>query len=180
MLKDIKEFSAEEVGLWLAAQGLGDHAAKFVGEGVDGDLLLSLSYDDLKADLGLSSLQSKKVLKNIEFSKGLTAGGGGGGEDVEQLKSEIAKLTSERGDLEAKVRELKDALSAKDAEVSALNKDMEALTVKAVPEAPAPAPKPAPAPAPQSHHHHQQRQPGVVGGAARGAAGGALKGAIGE
>jgi hypothetical protein len=70
MLKDIKEYSAEEVGLWVTAQGL--DPSKFVSEGVDGDLLLSLSIDDLKNDLGLSSLQAKKVMKNIEFSKSLT------------------------------------------------------------------------------------------------------------
>jgi hypothetical protein len=67
--KDFNEYSAEEIGLWLVAQGLGDHAFKFVEEGVDGNLLLTLSTDDLKNDLGLSSLQAKKLLKNVEFSK---------------------------------------------------------------------------------------------------------------
>ena len=79
MLKDIKDYSAEEVGLWVTAQGL--DPSKFVSEGVDGDLLLSLSVDDLKNDLGLSSLQAKKVMKNIEFSKNLAGGSGGGGDD---------------------------------------------------------------------------------------------------
>ena len=39
--KDFNEYSAGEIGLWLVAQGLGDHASKFVDEGVDGDLLLN-------------------------------------------------------------------------------------------------------------------------------------------
>ena len=66
-LKDIKDFTADEVGLWLAAQGI--DSSKAIEEKVDGDLLLSLSADDFKSDLGLSGLQSKKVMKNIEFSK---------------------------------------------------------------------------------------------------------------
>ena len=68
---DFKEWSAEEVGIWLTTQGLGNYALTFVEEGVDGDLLLSLTVDDLKNDLGLSSLHAKKVLKNIEFTKNL-------------------------------------------------------------------------------------------------------------
>ncbi len=32
-LKDIKHFSAEEVGMWLTAQGLGEVAPRFVEEG---------------------------------------------------------------------------------------------------------------------------------------------------
>lgn len=90
-LKDFNEFSAEEIGLWLTAQGLGDEAPKFIEEGVDGDLLCSLTKDELKDDLGLSSLQAKKVLKNIEFSKHLKDAGEGGGEEAEKLKeAEIA------------------------------------------------------------------------------------------
>ena len=46
MIKDIKEFSAEEVGLWMAAQGL--DPSNIISEGVDGDLLLSLAEDDFK------------------------------------------------------------------------------------------------------------------------------------
>lgn len=171
-LKDIKNFSAEEVGLWLAAQGLGEKAEKFLEEGVDGDLLLSLTIDDLKNDLDLSGLQAKKVMKNIEFTKGLTATAGGAVDAQE---------------LEGKIEELNDAIKVKDDEIAELKNKLEGMAVvQAEPEpkparAPAPAPKPAPAPRPApapapSHHHH--REPGVVGGAARGAAGGALRGAI--
>lgn len=66
-LKDIKDFNVDEVGLWLSAQGI--DSSKAIEEKVDGDLLLSLSADDFKSDLGLSGLQSKKIMKNIEFSK---------------------------------------------------------------------------------------------------------------
>jgi len=195
--KELKEFDAEEVGMWLTAGGLGEDAPKFVEEGVDGDLLLSLSIDDFKADLGLSGLRAKKLMKNIEFTKNLaTSGGDGvGAEDVEELKEKITALSGEKEELEGKVKELEDALQAKDGEIDELNNKMEAMKVEREEEevapapepAPAPAPEPAPAPAPSpkpapSHHapRSQPRQPGVIGGAARGAAGGALKGAIGE
>ena len=56
-----------EVALWLTAQGI--DASKAIEEKVDGDLLLSLTAEDFKSDLGLSGLQSKKIMKNIEFSK---------------------------------------------------------------------------------------------------------------
>ena len=66
-LKDIKDFTVDEVGLWLTAQGI--DSSKAIEEKVDGDLLLSLTAEDFKSDLGLSGLQSKKIMKNIEFSK---------------------------------------------------------------------------------------------------------------
>lgn len=196
-LKEINEFSAEEVGLWLTAQGLGEKAPAFVDEGVDGDLLLSLSIDDLKNDLGLSGLQSKKVMKNIEFSKNLTTaseGGGEGGEEVEQLKEDIKNLTAAKEALEQKVHDQDVAMMVKDDEIAELKGQVESMSVPVVVEAepepepepepvaaPAPPPEPkrspAPAPAP-APSHHGRRGPGPVGGAARGAAGGAVKGAI--
>lgn len=200
-LKNIKDFSAEEVGLWLAAGGLGDHASKFVDEGVDGDLLLSLTADDFKNDLGLSGLQSKKVLKNIEFSKNLLEAGGGGeggGEEAEELRAQVAEmsgdkdqlkavvetLTGDKDELQKKVQEMEDVARLRDDEIAALKAQMDEMKIEgekqqaeAIAHAPAPRAAPAPAPAPQSHHH-QPRKPRVVGGAARGAAGGAMKGAI--
>lgn len=161
MLKDIKEYSAEEVGLWITAQGL--DPSKFVSEGVDGDLLLSLSVEDLKSDLGLSSLQAKKVMKNIEFSKSLAGGNGGGGEDEEKVKA----LAADKKELEAKIK-------AQDDEIAELKKKMSEMKMETQ-KAAAPAPTSAPAP---KHTSAPARGPGVVGGAARGAAGGAMKGAI--
>ena len=204
--KDFNEYSAEEIGLWLVAQGLGDHASKFVEEGVDGDLLLTLSADDLKNDLGLSSLQAKKLLKNVEFSKmtGLSDNKG----------NEVDKLMEEVNGLEENVQVLEHAAKSKDREIAELRSKTSGMQVTAPPppqpvpqsRAPAPAPKPAPAPAParrgpgKSCSKHvpcvcvfyimviitdkmftstQCCAKGVVGGAARGAAGGAVKGAIG-
>jgi len=169
--KDFNEYSAEEIGLWLIAQGLGDHASKFVEEGVDGDLLLSLSVNDLMNDLGLSSLQAKKLMKNIEFSKMIGAS--------DEKGKEAEKLMEEVNALEEKVQALQYQVKSKDREIAELKSKMSGMQVtekhsppppQPVPHSPTQAPKPAPAPA--------RRGPGVVGGAARGAAGGAVKGAI--
>jgi hypothetical protein len=54
-LKPINEFTPTEVGMWLTAQGLGNHVPKFLNAGVDGDVLVSLDVEDYKDDLGLST-----------------------------------------------------------------------------------------------------------------------------
>ena len=59
------------VGMWMAHQGL--DPSVIVAESVDGKLLLDLSAEDMKSDLGLSGLQAKKVLKNIEYSQSLNS-----------------------------------------------------------------------------------------------------------
>jgi len=59
------------VGMWMASQGL--DPSVIVAESVDGKLLLDLSAEDMKSDLGLSGLQAKKVLKNIEYSQSLNS-----------------------------------------------------------------------------------------------------------
>ena len=148
VLTDIKDFTAQEVGMWLVAQGMGNHADKFLAEGIDGDLLLSLTAEELKTDLGLPSLQAKKILKNIEFTQSLTSKGDGEGDKV-------------------KIHELEDAVKARDVEIEQLKQQLAALTTK---EKAAPAPSPKHAPAPASHTPQQQRRRGapVVGGAARG------------
>lgn len=146
--KDFNEYSAEEIGLWLIAQGLGDHASKFVEEGVDGDLLLSLSVNDLMNDLGLSSLQAKKLMKNIEFSKMIGAS--------DEKGNEAEKLMGEVNALEEKVQALQHQVKTKDREIAELRSKMSGMQVtekhsppppQPVPHSPTQAPKPAPAPA---------------------------------
>ena len=155
-IKDIKDFSAEEVGMWFAAQGL--DPSKVVSEGVDGDLLLSLSDEDLKNDLGLSGLQTKKVMKNIEFSKEqfVKVEGGGGDEETDKLRGDMEAISLEKSSLEDKISELESAMASKDEEIAELKKQMEEMKIEnekskevAVEKA-APAPQPAPAPA--KHH----------------------------
>ncbi|KAL3808217.1 hypothetical protein ACHAXA_006320 [Cyclostephanos tholiformis] len=171
--KDFNEYSAEEISLWLIAQGLGEQSSKFLAEGVDGDFLLTLSADDLKNDLGLTSLQAKKLMKNIEFSKTIGAS--------DEKGKEVDKLMREVNELEEKVQVLQHAVKAKDREIAELRNKISGMQVtetrspappQPVPHSPAHAPKPAPTPAPAPMGRR------VVGGAARGAAGGAVKGAI--
>jgi hypothetical protein len=108
--KEFNEYSAEEIGLWLIAQGLGEHAPKFLAVGVDGDLLLALSVDDIKNDLGLSGLQAKKLMKNIEFAKMIGA-------------SPINKLVIEIDELEVKVQVSQHAGKTKDCEIAELRSE---------------------------------------------------------
>ena len=179
VLKPINQYTVEEVGMWLTAQGLGDHASKFIDAGVDGDVLVSLDVNDLKNDLFLSGLQAKKVISNIEFSKGLTTGGGENGENEKRLQQQVSKLQNE--------------IRYKDDEIAELNRRLAKLECNAAPnnhyQPSTTYATPSPTPSPPAHYQTTQPQPShhqppagarVVGGAARGAAGGAVKGAIGE
>ena len=197
-LKNIKEFSAEEVGMWLTVQGLGVKAETFIAEGVDGDLLLDLTEEEFKNDLGLSGLQTKKIMKNIAFTQELIeeAEGGGSEKEVSELEGKIKTLSDENESLEEKLESLEVTINEKDTEIEELKKQIEGKSQEPeeeipvvqgtpVPEEPEPEPappaaqpvhhKPAPAPAPQ-----RRRGAPVVRGAAGGAAGGALKGAVGK
>ena len=132
--KDFKEFSIVEVGLWLAAQGLGERAPKFLEEGVSGDLLSSLTADELQSDLGLSGPQARKVLAGIEFTRNLGAGTAALEENArltqdnaglsEQatvararavaLREKNGALSRDNGGLRARVAALEAALAARD------------------------------------------------------------------
>ncbi|KAI2491533.1 SAM domain (Sterile alpha motif) [Fragilaria crotonensis] len=166
MTISIKDFDNHEVCIWLNAIGLGSKIEPFRESAVDGDLLCSLTLDDLTGDLGLSGLQAKKVLRGIEAE----THAGSNHVDSSQAE-EIAQLEVQNAQLEKQIAELR-------ARIERMN------------QAPAPAAYSPPppqqhhshSPPPQQHHqqqeYHQRRGPGVIGGAARGAAGGAVKGAI--
>lgn len=200
-LKDIKEFSAEEVGMWLTVQGLGAKAETFIAEGVDGDLLLDLTEEELKNDLGLSGLQTKKLMKNIAFTRELVeeSEGGGSEKEVSELEGKIKTLSDENESLEEKLETLEVTINQKNTEIEKLKKQIEGLQPQEQPEeeipvvqgTPVPEPEPEPEqapPAPQPVHHtpapapepHRRRGAPVIRGAAGGAAGGALKGAVGK
>ncbi|KAL3811955.1 hypothetical protein ACHAXA_011282 [Cyclostephanos tholiformis] len=180
--KDFNEYSAEEISLWLIAQGLGEQSSKFLAEGVDGDFLLTLSADDLKNDLGLTSLQAKKLMKNIEFSKTIGAS--------DEKGKEVDKLMREVNELEEKVQVLQHAVKAKDREIAELRNKISGMQVtetrspappQPVPHSPAHAPKPAPTPAPAPMGRLGAILPGMdaADGAAAGAAVGAFGGGVG-
>ena len=110
--QDVGEFSTAEVGAWLAAQGLGEHAPRFLREGIAGDLLSRLTVDELRSDLGLSGLHAKKVATNLQFARTLRAGA-----LQEKIAAEkMEALSKEREGLSGKVAALEAALTARDGE----------------------------------------------------------------
>jgi hypothetical protein len=54
-MKSVNEYSVEEVEYWVTAIGL--PTAAFTENAVDGEMLLSLTMEDMMGDLGLSKLQ---------------------------------------------------------------------------------------------------------------------------
>jgi hypothetical protein len=157
-IKAPKDYTIDEVCIWLNAIGLGSKAASFEENSVDGTMLVSLTSEDLQGDLGLSSLQARKFQQKLDFSKGLSGDGGFGSADqsdkIAALEAENARLRGEVADLKAVINALQE---------------------------PAPARAPAPAPAPPVSKPPPQQRAGrpVVRGAAGGAAKGAMLGAIG-
>lgn len=117
-----KEFTQEEVAMWLVAIGMGDKIDVFKQNSIDGDLLVTLTTADLTGDLGFTNLQARKLLLHLEWITNLATAGGGG--DNSAQTAEIASLK---------------------AQVAQLQKSNHELQAKLYGTAPAPAPQPAPA-----------------------------------
>ena len=96
-------------------------------------MLVILGADDF-GELGISSLQGKKLMTSLETAKGMAEGGGGGGGAPDPA-------------LMKQIQELKD-------ENMALRQQLAAYQQ---PRAAAPAPPPAPAPAPKPASRPPQR-----------------------
>jgi len=102
MPKAPKEYDVDEVCLFLNAIGLGAKAQGFRDSAVDGDVLVTLSQDDLKSELGLNAIQARKVAQKLKFAEDLAATGGaseGAKKQLEELKKENAKLKAELDEL---------------------------------------------------------------------------------
>lgn len=155
--KDPKDFDLDEVCVWLNAIGLGSKTDAFRENAVDGNMLVTLTDEDM-TELGLSGLQGKKVTRMVDATRDMANESGGGGGDAAAAK--IQALEKENADLKN--------------EVAALRMQLQEL--QSARAAPAPAPKPAPAPS--HHHHHQPAGAPVIRGAAGGAARGAVLGAV--
>lgn len=163
--KSIKEWSVDEVCIWLNCIGLGEKVDSFRGNTVDGETLLSLSVEDMTGELGLTNLQAKKVVRLLTTTQEMLSIDAGGAvsdasskEAVEELEEQIKNLKLE---IEAKERKIKE----QEQEIKRLSAANEAVPVVQA--------QPVKSPPPQSHQGGAGRA--VVGGAARGAAGGALK-----
>jgi len=158
--KEPANYDVDEVCLFLMAIGLDAKIPKFRENAIDGGMLLALEDGDY-AELDVTSLQMKKIRREIEFCTNLAkeeGGGGGGGADAAKLQ----ELQAENEKLKAQNAELKSVLEA-------MQKPPEPPQKSAPPPA-------ARAPPPPRREHHVVR--GAAGGAARGAALGAVAGAI--
>lgn len=99
-MKAINTFSVDEVCQWLVAIGLGSHLQGFQDNQVDGSLLVTLTDEDLKTDLGLSGLQAKRVLNEIQEFQALTTGND---EEYAKLLQQIESLKEENRILQQKL-----------------------------------------------------------------------------
>ena len=63
--KPVPEWSTEDVAEYLAHLGFHEHVHAFMENGVDGQMLLTLSENDIVGELGLTRLQSRKVLQRL-------------------------------------------------------------------------------------------------------------------
>eukprot|EP00529_Nitzschia_sp_RCC80_P035732 CAMPEP_0113515858 /NCGR_PEP_ID=MMETSP0014_2-20120614/41223_1 /TAXON_ID=2857 /ORGANISM="Nitzschia sp." /LENGTH=184 /DNA_ID=CAMNT_0000412563 /DNA_START=16 /DNA_END=569 /DNA_ORIENTATION=+ /assembly_acc=CAM_ASM_000159 len=161
--KSPSQYSQEEVAIFLNSIGLGSKIDGFKENGVDGALLVTLTEDDLKNDLGMSNLQARKFLQSLDFAKSLSesdGAGGGGGAEVATLKEENEKLKEEIQQLKMVNKDLHEKLAG----------------TSAPPPAPAPKPAPAPAPAPSSYKSSEPSAAAIAGDAAQGAKMGAAMG----
>jgi SAM domain (Sterile alpha motif) len=166
--KNPKDYSIDEVCIWLNAIGFGEKAPAFRESTVDGSFLLTLGVDDLK-ELGLTPIQGKRLLHNLQMSTDFAEAGG---------MDRINQLEAENAELRAKLKGATPPIVSPPPPVQA-------------PPAPAPSPSPSaprssspPPPQqhhspPPSHHHSPKREPGVVEEAGRGALRGAVVGAVG-
>jgi hypothetical protein len=158
--KHPKEYSIDEVCLWVFALGLGDKADAFREAAIDGDMLINLDGEDFK-ELGLSSLQGEKVMRGIEISTS-QAEQESTGDDSSRIKG----LENEIVMLRAQLEESKKTAAAP-------------VPAPAPQQAAAPPPKPGTPPvraAPPPNEHHILR--GAAGGVARGVILGAVAGAV--
>jgi cell division protein FtsB len=158
--KSPSEYTQAEVNVWLNSIGLGSKVDVFNENGVDGQLLVTLSEADLSEIFGFSVLQARKFALSLDFANSLAEGGdGANSQQSEALQRENAQLKEEIANLRAINKELQDQL---------------------MPPAPAPAPPPQqyrapePAPPPQQYYAPAPAPRPVGAPVLVGAGGGAL------
>ena len=149
-MKHPKDFTVDDVCLFIFALGYGDKIEGFRAAAVDGDMLVNLGPDDFK-ELNVSSLQSKKIERGIEL---LSSFADAGSSDPSRLK----ELENENAALRAQLAEYQ-KVSSPAAPVSA-------------------APAPSPAPPPQKRPPEPSMGGHVVKGAVKGVVIGTVAGAV--
>jgi hypothetical protein len=117
----VNKFDLDEVCTFLTAIGLGEKTGPFRENDVDGDLLCSLTIEDYTAELGLTSLQAKKLLRSIDEENNAGAPNSGSSE---------ATLQKMRN-LEAENAELKKQIVAVTADIQAIQAEHNPPAAKA-------------------------------------------------
>jgi hypothetical protein len=162
--KHPKEYSTDEVCLWVFALGLGDKADAFREAAIDGDMLINLDGEDFK-ELGLSSLQGKKVMQGIRISVGQAEHEAVDSEGNKELEAEIATLRAQLAEYENAIATLRAQLAEHE----------NALQAPGTPQQATAPPVRAPPP-PNEHHVLRGAAVGVTRGVILGAVAGAIAG----
>jgi SAM domain (Sterile alpha motif) len=160
-MKHPKNFTVDEVCLFVFAVGYGDKIDAFREASIDGDMLVNLGPEDYK-ELNVSSLQTKKIERGIE------------------LLSNFANTSNASGD-SSRIKLLEDENAALRAQLAEYqNGNTSIAPSPAPPPVPAPVPKSQPPPPPSNHHRPAEPSMGqhVVKGAVRGVLIGTVAGAV--
>jgi len=186
MTRVVTEWSVDDVVIWLKCLGFAEKSGPFQEEEIAGDIILTLTGEELSEDLGLTKLQAKRAVRSIAFMKFLAESGI---DKIEDNEKKVEDLRINYEGLKRQYYDKNDKIEYYETKIVKLKKEAEAKAkaeappiVEAKPAPPVVEAKATPqAPPPhhqQQQHHGRRHGPGVIGGAAGGAAGGALKGAI--
>lgn len=162
-MKALENYDVDEVAIWLSCIGLGPKVSQFRENGIDGNMLVTLTDVELEQDLGLTRLQAKKVLQQIDFTKELVAG--------DRTSNDEGVLQRNR-ELEAMIDQLQHENARLKSELKRYQQPQyvpPTSSAQVYHQAPAPAPSQQPS---------QTSRPASGGGVLRGAAGGAASGAV--
>jgi len=141
--KKPSQYTQTEVNMWLNAIGLGSKIPAFQENAVDGSLLVTLTPEDLRGDLGLTPIEIEKFNQAMSFVNSIGGAGGavgGGGYDgarVMALEQENARLKAEVLDLKEIVKVLQEPSNGRGG-----NTQSSYATTPAAAAVPVPAPAP--------------------------------------
>jgi len=166
-IKHPSEYSQHEVSIFLISIGLGNKTEIFKENGCDGEMIVSLTDEDLTMDLELSKLQARKFSKSLSFAIDISAEGGGAStvdgidEDTQQ---KLRDLEEENGILKDDIEHLNGVIKDLQGQLGTITEKND--TSRAVTDEPTTQPE----------ERKKNRRP-VIRNAAVGAAGGAALGA---
>jgi hypothetical protein len=124
----VNAFDLDEVCTFLTAIGLGDKVGSFRENGIDGDMFTTLTVEDFMSELGLTSLQAKKIVRSIEAEMSRSSSSAAPSEaTLERVKA-----------LEAQNASLKRQVAAAQADVNAAQASQQAAMNAAHHHAPPP------------------------------------------